>query len=122
MRQKALALGVVLAALALSLVAGPHRRAALVGAALSGAAGLVSIEAMGRVASRGAPVLQRALLVMAIGFLLRIVLVALGTVLVVKSGESIWGFVTAFFVVYFLLAGVEGDYLRRQGQSAGPSA
>ena len=122
MRQKALALGVVLAALALSLVAGPYRRGALVGAALSGAAGLVSIEAMSRAAARGAPVLGRALLVMATGFLLRIVLVALGTILVVKKGESIWGFVAAFFVVYFLLAGVEGDYLRRLGQSAGPSA
>lgn len=122
MKHQALGLAVVLAAIALALFAGPHRRGALIGAAVSGSAGLVSIRAMGRAAARGAPVLQRALLVLTVGFLLRIVLVALGTVLVVRSGESIWGFVTAFFVVYFILAGIEGAYLKRLGQSTGPSA
>jgi hypothetical protein len=121
-RHQAWALAVVVAALGLSLAAGPHRRGALVGAALSGVAGLLSIRVMGRTASRGAKVAQQALLVMTIGFLGRILLVALGTVLVVRSGESVPGFVTAFFVVYFILAGIEGAYVQRLGRRAGTSA
>ena len=122
MRYQLWALAVVLAALALALLAGPFRLGALVGAAISGAAGLVSIRAMGRAPSRGARVTQQALLVMAIGFLVRIVLVALGTVLVVRAGESVPAFVIGFFVVYFALAGIEGAYLQRLGRRAGSSA
>ncbi len=119
MRHQAWALAVVVAALAAALLAGPHRRGALVGAALSGAAGLLSIRVMGRTASRGSKVAQQALLVMTVGFLVRIVLVALGTVLVVQTGESVPGFVIAFFVVYFILAGIEGAYVQRLGRRAG---
>lgn len=122
MRHQLWALGVVLAALAASLLAGPHRPGALVGAAISGAAGLLSIRAMGRTASRGAKVAQQALLVVTVGFLVRIVLVALGTVLVVRTGQSVVGFVAAFFVVYFILAGIEGAYVQRLGRQAGTSA
>ena len=122
MRHQLWALGVVVAALALALVAGPHRRGALVGAALSGAAGLLSMRYMGRTAARGARGAQQALLVMTIGFLVRIVLVALGTVLVVRTGESVPGFVAGFFVVYFVLAGIEGAYVQRLGRRAGDSA
>ena len=113
------ALAVVLVALGAALLAGPYRRGALIGAAISGAAGLLSIRAMGRTASRGAKVAQQALLVMTVGFLGRIVLVALGTVLVVRTGESVPAFVTAFFVVYFVLAGIEGAYVQRLGRRAG---
>ena len=122
MRQTAWALGAVVAALGLSLLAGRHRFGALLGAALSGLAGLASLAAMARFARRGPRPVQRALLVMALGFLGRIVLVATGTVLVVKEGASVWGFVVAFFVVYFILAGIEGAQMARQGRSAGSSA
>jgi hypothetical protein len=121
-RHQLLALAVVLAALAASLLAGPHRRGALAGAAISGAAGLASIRAMGWSAARGGRATQRALLVVTAGFLLRIVLVALGTALVVRTGESVPGFVVAFFVVYFILAGIEGAYVQRLGRRAGTSA
>ncbi len=122
MKHQAWALAVVIAALALSLVAGPYRRGALVGAAISGAAGLLSIRAMGRSPARGANLTKQALLVMTVGFLVRIVLVALGTVLVVHTGESVPGFVTAFFVVYFILAGIEGAYVQNLGRRTGTSA
>jgi hypothetical protein len=121
-RHQLWALAVVLAAVAVSLLAGPHRRGALVGAAMAGAAGLLSMRAMGRTASRGARVAHQALLVMTIGFLGRIVLVALGTVLIVRTGESVPGFVAGFFVVYFILAGIEGAYVQRLGRRAGDSA
>jgi hypothetical protein len=65
---------------------------------------------------------QQALAVMALGFLVRLVLVALGTILVVRTGESVPGFVLAFFVVYFILAGLEGAYVQRLGRSAGQKA
>ncbi len=119
MRYQVWALAVVLAAMGAALLAGPHRRGALIGASISGAAGLVSMRAMGRTASGGAKVAKLALLVMTIGFLVRIVLVALGTVLVVRTGESVPGFVTAFFVVYFILAGLEGAYVQRLGRRTG---
>ncbi len=122
MRYQAWALLAVLAALGLALLAGPYRRGALVGAALSGAAGLLSIHAMGRTSARGAQVAKQALLVMTIGFLGRIVLVALGTILVVRTGQSVPAFVTAFFVLYFILAGIEGAYVQHLGRRAGTSA
>jgi hypothetical protein len=118
-RHQAWALAAVLAALLLALAAGPHRRGALLGAAISGLAGLVSIRAMGRFAASGPRVVQQALLVVAVGFLVRILLVALGTVLVVRTGQSVYGFVAAFFVVYFVLAGIEGAYVQRLGRAAG---
>ncbi len=122
MRHQLWALAVVVAALGVSLAAGPHRRGALIGAAISGAAGLVSIRAMGRTGARGGNAARQALLVMTIGFLARIALVALGTVLVVQTGQSVPGFVTAFFVVYFILAGIEGAYVQRLGRNARTSA
>ncbi len=122
MKHQLWALAVVLAALGLSLAAGPHRRGALIGAGISGAAGLLSMRAMGRTRGGGSSVARQALLVMTVGFLARILLVALGTVLVVRTGESVAGFVTAFFVVYFILSGIEGAYVQRLGRRAGTSA
>ena len=122
MRHQLWALAVVAAALAVSLLAGPFRTGALIGAAISGAAGLLSIRAMGRAPSGGARATQQALLVMAVGFLVRLLLVALGTVLVVRTGESVPGFVIGFFVVYFILAGIEGAYVQALGRRAGNSA
>jgi hypothetical protein len=118
---KAWAVAAVVAALLAALGAGAHRTGALVGAALSGATGLVSIQAMGRFAAGARPV-QQALAVMVIGFLARIVLVSVGTIVVVRTGESVPGFVAGFFVVFFALAAIEGAYVQRLGRRTGSSA
>jgi hypothetical protein len=65
---------------------------------------------------------QAALAVLVLGFLARLVLVAVGTILVVKTGESVPGFVLGFFVVFFALAGIEGAYVQRLGRRTGSSA
>jgi hypothetical protein len=115
----ALAVVFVLAALA----AGPaHRKGALIGAMLSGVTALVSIVAMGLFARGGGKPVQRALAVMTGAFLLRILLVALGTFAVVRAGESIVAFVVAFFVPYFVFAAVEGAYVHSLSQGTGPTA
>jgi hypothetical protein len=113
----ALAIGFVLVALA----AGVHRRGALLGASISGATALGSIVALARF-GRGTKPVQRALAVMTVTFLVRIVLVALGIVLVQRTGESIIGFVVAFFVPYFVFAAVEGLYVHSLNRGTGPTA
>lgn len=104
-----------------ALAAGPHRRGALVGATVSSATALASILALGKF-GRGSKPVQRALAVMTVGFLVRIVLVALGLVAVVRAGESIFGFVVAFFVPYFVFAAIEGLYVHSLGRGTGPTA
>jgi hypothetical protein len=106
----------------LALAAGSHRKGALLGAGISGLTALASILLVGR-SGRGPKPVQSALLVMTITFLVRIVLVAVGTIAVSRAGESIVAFVVAFFVPYFVFAGVEAAYihsLRHQG--SGPTA
>lgn len=105
-----------------ALASGPYRRAAAMGAATSGFAGVGSILAMGHFAKGGGKIVQKALAVMAIAFLLRILLVALGTVFVVRAGENVFAFVIAFFVPYFILAAVEGAYVHALGSGTGPTA
>jgi hypothetical protein len=112
----ALAIGFVLAA----LLAGAHRRGALVGASISGATALASMLALARF-GRGPKPVQRALAILTVAFLLRIVLVALGVLAVVRAGESIIGFVVAFFVPYFVFAAVEGLYVHSLRET-GPTA
>ncbi len=118
---KVWAIAAVVAALVGALASGSHRTGAVLGVALSGAAGLLSIQAMGRWAGAGARV-QAALAVLVLGFLARLVLVAVGTIVVVKTGESVPGFVLGFFVVFFALAAIEGSYVQRLGRRAGSSA
>lgn len=113
----ALAIGFVLVALA----AGAHRRGALVGAAISGAAALASIGALARF-GRGPKPVKRALAVVTVTFLVRIVLVALGVVLVQRSGASVGGFVVAFFVPYFAFAAVEALFVHSLNRGTGPIA
>jgi hypothetical protein len=108
-------------AIGLSLLAGAHRRGALVGSATAGIAGVASLLFMQRGARARKP-MQAALAVMAIMFLLRILLVALGTVLVARAGESIIAFVVAFFVPYFTFAAIEGSYLHGLTRGTGPTA
>jgi hypothetical protein len=111
-----------LAFVALALLAGAHRKGALVGATISGLTGVASILAMSRFAKSGGKVVQRALAVMAIAFLLRIVLVGVGTWLVVQAGESVVAFVIAFFVPYFVFSAIEGAFVHSLNRGTGPIA
>jgi hypothetical protein len=119
-----LAQSVIVAALAvgLALVAGSNRRPALVGAAAASLTGVASIFAMGRAAAAGGKLVQRALAVMVVAFLVRIVLVGVGTVLVGRAGENVFAFVTAFFVPYFIFAAIEGAYVHALSRGTGPTA
>lgn len=112
------------AALALAFVgaaaaSGGYRKGALVGATISGATALASMLAIGKTAGARKPV-QAALAVMTVAFLVRIVLVALGTAMVASSGESTVAFVVAFFVPFFVFAGLEAAHVHslRHGTGA----
>jgi hypothetical protein len=113
----ALAVAFVLVALA----SGVHRRGALVGAGISGSVALASIAALARF-GRGPKPVKRALAVVTVAFLVRIVLVALGLVLVHRSGASVAGFVVAFFVPYFVFSAVEGAFVHSLSRGTGPTA
>ena len=111
---------VALVAILASLLSGPYRRGALVGASSVSLSAFASMVLVQRGARARKP-LQMALLVMTVMFLLRIVLVALGTVLVVRAGESIIAFIVAFFVPFFIFAAIEGWYLHSL-RGTGPTA
>jgi hypothetical protein len=119
MKHQLVTAALAVAFLAASLAAGAHRRGALLGAGISGATALGSILAMARVARSGAKPVQRAIAVMAVAFLVRILLVALGTWVVVRAGESIVGFVVAFFLPYFVFAAVEGAFVHSLHRGSG---
>jgi hypothetical protein len=112
---------IAVVAVGLALASGPYRRGALVGASISGLTSVLSILAMGRFA-RGAKPVQRALAVMTTAFLLRLVLVALGTVAVAHSGANVYAFVIAFFVPYFVFSAVEGAFVHSLSRGTGPTA
>lgn len=114
--------GIVAAvAVAAALVAGPYRRGALVGALTASASAVASLLLMQRGARARKP-LQAALLVMTVMFLARIALVALGTALVARAGESIIAFVVAFFVPFFVFAAIEGYYVHSLSRGPGTTA
>jgi hypothetical protein len=122
MRHLVLCIAISAVAILLALASGAYRRPALIGAATASATALGSMLAMGRFARVGAKPVQAALAIMALGFLLRIVLVALGTALVVRSGESVIAFVVAFFVPYFVFAALEGAFVHSLRRGTGPTA
>ncbi len=122
MRPALWAAAVVLAGAGLALAAGRHRVGALLGIALAGVTGLLSILAQGWLAGPGSRGVQQALLVNVVGFLLRLLLLVPAVFLVVRLGESAGGFVVGFFVIYFALFGIEGAYVQRLGRRAGSSA
>jgi len=110
------ALGFVLAA---SFLAGDQRAAAVLGASIAGWTALVSILALGWALRSTRNPTRYALVVMGSLFMVRIVLVGIGTVLVGRAGAV--AYVVAFFVPYFALAAFEGAYvhsLRRSGTPA----
>ena len=109
------------AAIALSLLAGSYRRGALIGSTSASITAFVSLLWMER-GTRAKKPLQAALLVMVVMFLVRILLVALGTAVVWRSGASIVAFIVAFFVPYFIFAAIEGWYLASLPRGTGPTA
>ncbi|GAO01795.1 hypothetical protein [Anaeromyxobacter sp. PSR-1] len=121
MKHQLVTAAVAAAFVALALASGPYRRGALVGASISGVTALASIVAMARFA-RGSKPVQRALAVMASAFLVRILLVALGTVAVARAGESIYAFVVAFFVPYFVFSAIEGAFVHSLNRGTGTTA
>jgi hypothetical protein len=112
---------VAAAAVGVSLLAGPHRKGALLGAGTASLTAFASLLFMSRSARARKP-MPAAMAVMAAMFLVRIVLVALGTVLIVRAGESVFAFVVAFFVPYFTFAAIEGWYLHGLSRGTGPTA
>jgi hypothetical protein len=96
--------------LGLASLSGEYRYGALMGTAIAGLTGLASILVLG-VTAQGARPVQRALAVVVVGFLVRLVLVALGTVAVVRAGASVIAFVIAFFVPFFVFAALEAAYV-----------
>jgi len=106
-----------------ALLAGAtHRKGAVIGATISGVTAVGSIIAMGRFGRGGGKLVQRAVAVMAVAFLVRILLVALGTLLVVRAGESVYAFVIAFFVPYFVFSAIEGAFVHSLSRGTGPTA
>ena len=103
-----------------ALVAGDPRGAAVTGAAIAGATAVASIFAMGRAARSPRNATKNALAVMAVVFLVRLLLVALGTVRVGRAGAI--AYVVAFFVPYFAFAAIEGGYVHALGKNPGRTA
>lgn len=121
MKFKLTTAALALAFVAAALAAGPHRAAALTGALIAGATGVLSTVLMGHAASGEGKPLQKALLVFVTFFLLRLVLVGGATAVVARAGWNVVVFVAAFFVPYFVLSALEGAYLhslRRTGTPA----
>jgi hypothetical protein len=93
-----------------ALAAGQYRFAAMLGAAIASFTGLAAMLGIRLTAHAARPV-QAALVVVAVGFLVRLVLLALGTVAVVKASASVVAFVVAFFVPFFVFAALEAAYV-----------
>ncbi len=110
---------VAAAALGFALLAGQHRRAALVGASSASITAITSLFAMGRLSRTARKPMQSALLVVTVMFLVRLLLVAGGTVYVARTGGDILTFVIAFFVPYFAFAAIEGAFAHSLGHAKG---
>lgn len=122
MRHLTLTALVAAAAIGLSALAGQSRRPALIGAAISSATAFASLFAFARVARSNVKPLQKGLAVFVGMFLLRLLLVALGTVAVARGGGNVFAFVIAFFVPYCIFAAIEGSYVHTLGRELGKAA
>ncbi len=120
MKHQLLTAVVAAATLGIALAAGNASRPALVGAGISAVTALASIFAMGRFARTRKPA-QAALAVVVGAFLLRLLLVALGTAYVSRTGLSVWAFVIGFFAPFFVYAAVEAAYVHTL-RGTGPTA
>jgi hypothetical protein len=108
--------------MAIALASGSFRRAAALGAGISTLTALGSLFAMARSARRPERAMKGALLVMVLAFLIRILLVALGAAVVVRSGENAVAFIVAFFVPYFAFSAIEISFLHSIRHTPGPTA
>jgi hypothetical protein len=117
--QIATALAALLFVVAAWFVAEPERTAALTGASIAGSTALVSIFALGRAARSKKNATLAALAVVVSLFLVRLVLVGVGTVLVGRSGSV--AYVVAFFVPYFAFTAFEGAFLHSLRRSGTPA-
>lgn len=119
---------VIAAALAAATIAGAlasgsaYRRAAAVGAGIASFTALGSLFAMARSTRRAEKQMKGALVVMAVAFLVRILLVAAGAFVVVRGGESVVAFIVAFFVPYFAFAAIEASFLHSLRRTPGSNA
>lgn len=104
-----------------ALAAGEHRRGAVAGTLIAGATAVGSVLAMGR-AARGPNPVRRTLLVLAVAFLARLILVAVGTFAILRAGEGVVAFVVAFFVPYFVLSAVEAAFVHSLRHRTGRAA
>jgi hypothetical protein len=104
------AAAIAAAFLGLAASSGEYRYGALIGSAIAGLTGLASILALRLTAGSSRPV-QQALAVVVVGFLVRLVLLGLGTVAVARAGASVIAFVVAFFVPFFVFVALEATYV-----------
>lgn len=118
-RHLVVCLALTAVSIGLALASGAHRRPALVGAASASLTALGSMLALARLERSRVKPMQAALLVVTVAFLVRIVLVGLGTAYVVRSGESVVAFVIAFFVPYFAFAALEGSFVHSLRRGTG---
>ncbi|HTP26974.1 MAG TPA: hypothetical protein VMK12_15135 [Anaeromyxobacteraceae bacterium] len=102
-------------------LAGSARFPALVGAGGATGSAVVSLAAFA-LTSRSARPIQTGLLIFGVMFVLRILLVAVGTLAVSRTGGSVIAFVIAFFVPYFVFAAIEASYLHVLGRRLGKPA
>jgi hypothetical protein len=108
-------------AIGLSFLA-PQRRGALIGSSIASFTAVGSILAMGRFSRAAAKPVHRAVAVMTVAFLVRLVLVGVATALVYRAGESVIAFIIAFFIPYFVFSAIEGAYVHALGRHVGPTA
>ena len=109
-------------ALLLSLFSGPHRRAALFGSSVASVTAIASLVAVAMSARTARKPVQSAFLVVVLFFLVRMVLVAIGTAIVARAGENIFVFIAAFFIPYFLFAAIEGAFVHSLGRTSRSAA
>ncbi len=119
---RTLLLAAIAAATALAIAAVvPASGPALLGAGIAAGTAFASLLAFGLLGNGEKP-MQRALAIFVGAFLVRMVLVALGLVVVHRSGESLLTFVVAFFLPYFVFAAIEGGYVHALGRNPGKTA
>lgn len=120
-RHLTLAALVTAAAAGLALLT-PAPRPALIGLALSAVTAVGSLLGHGLAARTPGKPVQRSLLVFALAFLARLVLVGLGLLLVHRLGDGPVPYVVAFFATYFAFAAIEGGYVHALGRQPGRTA
>jgi len=106
---------------ALALAAGPYRLPALTGALLAGLTGVASTLSMGRAARGARKPLNAVLVVFALFFLVRLVLVGSAVAVVSRQGWDILAFVVAFFVPYFVLSAFEAAVVHSLRRTVTPA-